>query len=213
MLILLTLLNISSQRIPRSFVSKYWEDISNPLHLLLPKSGEWEVKWRKVGADIWLIDNWKKFAEFYSLDEDNLLMFKYVGMSRFEVVIFHPTGLEIMYPLKEATLDHAENRNGNGNGNSSRHFKTAKSSLPRSCFSKKVKPNLRNQPNISEHVANRSARSRSIKEELDEQHGNGFHSTKFQKRGEMLDLYLFFLFCFIILKILSVTFVLFVFSL
>ncbi|XP_027938341.1 B3 domain-containing transcription factor VRN1-like [Vigna unguiculata] len=170
-------------RIPRSFVSKYWEDISNPLHLLLPKGGEWEVKWKKVGADVWLIEKWKKFAEFYSLDEDNLLMFKYVGNSQFEVVILHPTGLEIMYPLKEATLDHAENLNGNGNGNSSRHFKKTKSFLPRSHFSKKVKTNRRNQRNISEDVANGSALSRRIKDELNEQHANGFLGTKFHKRG------------------------------
>ncbi|XP_047169706.1 B3 domain-containing transcription factor VRN1-like [Vigna umbellata] len=166
-------------RIPRSFVSKYWQDISNPLHLLLPKGAEWEVKWRKVGADIWLFDKWKKFAEFYSLDENDLLMFKYVGMSRFELVILHQAGLEIMYPLKEATLDNAEN----GNGNSSLHFKKTKSSLPRCRFSKKVKTNCRNPPNISEDVTNRSGPSHSIKEELDEQNANGFHSTKFQKRG------------------------------
>ncbi|XP_014512003.1 B3 domain-containing transcription factor VRN1 isoform X1 [Vigna radiata var. radiata] len=166
-------------RIPRSFVSKYWQDISNPLHLLLPKGAEWEVKWRKVGADIWLIDKWKKFSEFYSLDENYILMFKYVGMSLFEVVILRQTGLEIMYPLKEATLDNAEN----GNGHSPLHFKKTKSSLPRCRFLKKVKTNCRNPPNISEDVANRSGPSRSIKEELIEQHANGFHSTKFQKRG------------------------------
>ncbi|KOM36394.1 hypothetical protein LR48_Vigan02g254400 [Vigna angularis] len=166
-------------RIPRSFVSKYWQDISNPLHLLLPKGAEWEVKWRKVGADIWLFDKWKKFAEFYSLDENDLLMFKYVGMSRFKVTILHQTGLEIMYPLKESNLDNAENVNGN----SSLHFKKTKSSLPRCRFSKKVKTNCRNPPNISEDVTNRSGPSHSIKEELDEQNANGFHSTKFQKRG------------------------------
>ncbi|WVY96613.1 hypothetical protein V8G54_028764 [Vigna mungo] len=166
-------------RIPRSFVSKYWQDISNPLHLLLPKGVEWEVKWRKVGADIWLIDKWKKFSEFYSLDEDNLLMFKYVGMSQFEVVILHQTGLEIMYPLKEATLDNVEN----GNGNSSLHFKKTKSSLQSCRFGKKVKTNCKNPRNISKDVANRSGPSQRIKEELDEQHANGFHSTKSQKRG------------------------------
>ncbi|WVY96612.1 hypothetical protein V8G54_028763 [Vigna mungo] len=166
-------------RIPRSFVSKYWQDISNPLHLLLPKGVKWEVKWRKVGADIWLIDKWKKFAEFYSLDENDILMFKYVGMSLFEVVILLQTGLEIMYPLKEATLDNAEN----GKGNSSLHFKKAKSSLQSCRFGKRVKTNCKNPHNISKDVANRSGPSHSIKEELDEQHTNGFHSTKFQKRG------------------------------
>ncbi|WVY96618.1 hypothetical protein V8G54_028769 [Vigna mungo] len=184
-------------RIPRSFVSKNWQNISNPLNLL-HKGAEWEVQWRKVGADIWLIEKWKKFAEFYSLDEDNLLMFKYVGMSRFEVVILHQTGLEIMYPLKEATLDNAEN----ANGNSSLHFKKTESSLPRCRFYKKVKTNHRNPPNISEDVANRSGPSQRIKDELDEQHTNGFHITNFQKRGDTLDLW-FFLFCFKILKILS----------
>ncbi|KAK7357872.1 hypothetical protein VNO80_17169 [Phaseolus coccineus] len=157
-------------RIPRSFVSKHWEDISNPLRLLLPEGGEWKVNWKKIGVDIWLIDKWKKFVEFYSLDQDNLLIFKYVGMSQFEVVILDQSGLEIVYPLMEANLDAAEN------GNSSCQFKKGESSLPGSHFSKKVKANnRRNQPNISTDVENMRAQSQRFKVE--------FHGTKLQTRG------------------------------
>ena len=77
----------------------HWEGISNPVLLLLPKGAEWNVKWKKLDADIWLIDEWKKFAEFCSLDQEHLLVFKYVGKSRFQVVTFDQNGLEMQYPL------------------------------------------------------------------------------------------------------------------
>ncbi|ESW14812.1 hypothetical protein PHAVU_007G019400, partial [Phaseolus vulgaris] len=151
-----------------SFVSKYWEDMSNPLLLLLPKGGEWKVKWKKIGVDIWLIENWKKFVEFYSLDQDNLLIFKYVGVSQFEVVILDQSGLEIFYPLMEAKLD--------DNGTCSCKFKKAESSLPGSHFSKKVEANnRRNQPDITPDVENVRAESQRFKVD--------FHGTQVETRG------------------------------
>jgi len=160
-------------------VSKYWEDMSNPLLLLLPKGGEWKVKWKKIGVDIWLIENWKKFVEFYSLDQGNLLVFKYVGVSQFEVVILDQSGLEIFYPLMEAKLDDAEN------GTCSCKFKKAESSLPGSHFSKKVEANnRRNQPDITQDVENVRAESQRFKVD--------FHGTQVETRGGMLKLHFFF---------------------
>jgi len=62
-------------------VGKYWKDISNSMLLVFSKGGRWKVQWKKIGVDIWLIDEWKKFVDFYCLDQDNLFMFKYVGRS------------------------------------------------------------------------------------------------------------------------------------
>nr|KYP69179.1 B3 domain-containing protein REM9 [Cajanus cajan] len=92
------------QRIPRNFVNKCWEGISNPILLLLPNGAKWEINWKTLDADVWLVDNWKKFVLFYSLDQNHLLVFRYVGMSRFQVVILNQSGLEIGYPLMEETL-------------------------------------------------------------------------------------------------------------
>ncbi|KAH1035532.1 hypothetical protein GLYMA_20G108200v4 [Glycine max] len=66
-----------------SFVNKCWEGrISNPVHLMLPNGDKRYVKWKKLDADVLLIEDWKKFAEAYSLDHDHLLVFKYVGKSQ-----------------------------------------------------------------------------------------------------------------------------------
>ena len=129
-----TILTISSwQRIPRSFVNKCWEGISNPVLLLLPNGVEWKVKWKKLDADILLIEDWKEFAEFCSLDKDHLLVFEYLRKSQFLVVIFDQNGLEMEYPLMGGTLD------GDEKGNSLCQHKRAKSPLPFSSSIKKVK--------------------------------------------------------------------------
>ncbi|XP_020211029.2 B3 domain-containing transcription factor VRN1-like [Cajanus cajan] len=127
-------------RIPRNFVNKCWEGISNPILLLLPNGAKWEINWKTLDADVWLVDNWKKFVLFYSLDQNHLLVFRYVGMSRFQVVILNQSGLEIGYPLMEETL------HGEENGNSLLERKKAKSSLPLSPCSKKVKINPIKEP-------------------------------------------------------------------
>ncbi|KAJ1436299.1 DNA-binding barrel domain superfamily [Sesbania bispinosa] len=95
-------------RIPRRFVSNYWEGMSNPLNFLLPDGAKWEVTWEKRGDDVWLGNNWKKFASFYSLDHEHLLMFKYQRKSQFQVVICDQSGLEIGYPVFKGTFDAQE---------------------------------------------------------------------------------------------------------
>ena len=66
-------------------MNKCWEGMSNPTLLLLPNGAKWKVKWKKLDADVGLIDDWKKFAEAYSLDQDHLLVFKYVGSQSFKL--------------------------------------------------------------------------------------------------------------------------------
>ncbi|KAK7343346.1 hypothetical protein VNO77_12011 [Canavalia gladiata] len=122
-------------RIPRSFVHNCWKGVSNPVHLLLPNGAKWEVNWKKLDSEVWLTNNWKKFAEFYALDEDYLLVFRYVGKSRFQVVIFDQSALEIRYPL----LDAEENVD------SLRQSKRPKSPLPFSP-TKKIKTNPNEEP-------------------------------------------------------------------
>jgi len=173
-----TILTISSwQRIPRSFVNKYWEGISNPVLLLLPKGAEWNVKWKKLDADIWLIDEWKKFAEFCSLDQEHLLVFKYVGKSRFQVVTFDQNGLEMQYPLMSETLL---------DGNSICQRKRAKSPFSHSPSIKKVKTNPRKEPaNYPSHdVKTEPAQSQRANVELSKNfHADDLVKAKPKKRG------------------------------
>ncbi|XP_027364811.1 B3 domain-containing transcription factor VRN1-like [Abrus precatorius] len=144
-------------RIPRSFVNKCWEEISNPIVLLLPNGAKWEVKWKRPDVDVWLSNDWKKFSEFYALDENHLLVFRYVGKSRFHVVILDQSALEIKYPLlEEATFDDEKG------DNSSRHNKRQKSPLAFSSFTKKIKTNPTKEPQCyhSQDVETKHAQSR-----------------------------------------------------
>jgi len=120
-------------------VNKYWEEISNPMFLLLPNRTKWEVNWKKIDADVWLIDKWKKFAESFCLDEEHVVVFRYVGKSEFKVVILDQGGLEIVYPSMEGPLEGADN------GNRFARRKRAKFHSP-SSPSKKVKTNPRKEP-------------------------------------------------------------------
>lgn len=132
-----------------------------------------------------MIDDWKKFAEAYSLDLDHLLVFKYVGRSEFQVVILDQSGLEMSYPLTEATLD------GEDNGNSLPQSKRASSPLPFSPSTKKVKTNTRKETNAyplqDEDVETKCAQSKR---------------NKAKKRGVEVDFFSS-LFCFL-LKVLKV---------
>ncbi|RZB89516.1 B3 domain-containing transcription factor VRN1 [Glycine soja] len=147
------------QRIPRSFVNKCWEGISNPVVLVLPNGAEWKVNWKRLDLDVWLIDEWKKFAQVLSLDKDHLMVFRYVGNSQFQVVILDQSGLEVGYPLINATLDGEET----GNVFHQRK-KRAKSPLPISPSTKKVKTNPRKEPtNPGQDVETRHAESERTK--------------------------------------------------
>ncbi|KAL2324004.1 hypothetical protein Fmac_023062 [Flemingia macrophylla] len=158
-------------RIPRGFVNECWEGISNPLRLLLPNGAKWNVSWKKHDADIWLTDKWKKFADFYSLDQDHLLVFRYVGKSQFHVVILDQTGLEIGYPLM-----HDGEENGN---NSLRQSKRAKPPVPLSCSIKKLKTNPRKEPKSypCQGVETRGTQSRRA-------HTEDSHNAMPKVRGE-----------------------------
>ncbi|XP_057732009.1 B3 domain-containing protein LOC_Os12g40080-like [Arachis stenosperma] len=101
-------------RIRRSFVSEHWQGISSPVLLVLPNGSEWKMDWEKRDADVCFVQGWKKFAEFYSLEKEQVLMFKYEGKSRFNVIILGRSGLEREYPLLNGTLE------AEGSGNSKR---------------------------------------------------------------------------------------------
>ncbi|KAH1035530.1 hypothetical protein GYH30_055485 [Glycine max] len=165
-------------RIPRSFVNKCWEGMSNPVVLLLRNGAEWKVKWKKLDVDVWLIDDWKEFAGFCCLDQDHLLVFKYMGKSRFQVVIFYQNGLEMQYPLMEETID----------GNSLCQPKRAKSPLPFSSSIKKVKTNPRKEPSSypghDHDVKTEPAQSQRRKVELSKKfHADDLDDAKPKKRG------------------------------
>ncbi|KAL2347920.1 hypothetical protein Fmac_001920 [Flemingia macrophylla] len=98
--------------IPTSFVEQYGKELSNTIMLKLPNGDKWKVHLTKSDRnDMWLEKGWKKFRKHYSLDYGHFLVFKYEGGSQFQILILHPSGLEIDYPTSESSTNDEEETN------------------------------------------------------------------------------------------------------
>ncbi|KAL6273822.1 hypothetical protein ACE6H2_024514 [Prunus campanulata] len=97
-------------RIPKNFVMKYGDDLSNPVSLELPSgSGSaWKVDLRRLDGEVWFDKGWADFSEFYSLDRGHWLVFGYQGNSKFQVCIFDRTCTEIDYPLRKQEMEETD---------------------------------------------------------------------------------------------------------
>ncbi|KAK9285079.1 hypothetical protein L1049_024264 [Liquidambar formosana] len=101
--------------IPKKFVRKYGECLSNFVYLKVPGGAIWRVELIKRDHEVWLQRGWEEFAEYYSIGFGHFLVFRYEGNSRFQVLIFDKTALEIEYPLnatqlgEEPKLEESEN--------------------------------------------------------------------------------------------------------
>lgn len=185
-------------------MSEYWEAMSNPIFLLLPNGANWEVTWKKHGADVWLTNDWKNFAKFYSLDQGHLLVFTYERRSRFQVLIFDQGGLEIRYPLPQASLDDGTEENDqsvnsfeNFDGFSRRQGKRPKSPIPFSHSSKKMKTFPREKPKCyprHDVETTNKCQSQRSKLEMERFHAD-FGNTKSKNKGTIF----FFLLSFVCL--------------
>ena len=84
---------------PRKFVEKYGEGLSNAIYLKSPNGAKWKLNLLKIDGKIWFEKGWKEFAGHYSLAHGHLLLFRYEKTSLFEVHIFDKSALEIKYPF------------------------------------------------------------------------------------------------------------------
>jgi hypothetical protein len=55
---------------------------------------------KKCGNGVFIGNKWQQFAEYYSIGYGSYLSFKYEGNSKFSVIIFDITSVEICYPFK-----------------------------------------------------------------------------------------------------------------
>jgi hypothetical protein len=83
---------------PRKFVDKYGEGLSNAIYLKTPNGAKWTLNLVKSDGKIWFEKGWKEFAEHHSLAHGHLLLFKYERTSHFYVHVFEKSALEISYP-------------------------------------------------------------------------------------------------------------------
>ncbi|GAU41883.1 hypothetical protein TSUD_367480 [Trifolium subterraneum] len=93
-------------RLPKKFVKKHWEGISNPVVLKLPNGDQHKISWVKRDGDIWLQKNWENIAKF--LKFGYAVVFKYIEKIRrsyFKVKIFGLNTLEIDYSTIPMFID------------------------------------------------------------------------------------------------------------
>jgi hypothetical protein len=85
---------------PRKFVEKYGEGLSNAIYLKTPNGAKWKLNLVNSDGKIWFEKGWKEFAEYHSLAHGHLVLFRYEKTSLFEVHIFDKSALEINYPFQ-----------------------------------------------------------------------------------------------------------------
>ncbi|KAK9038800.1 hypothetical protein V6N11_023653 [Hibiscus sabdariffa] len=92
--------------IPRKFVKKYGNGLSNSVLLTVPSGDTWHVELTKSDGVVWLQNGWQEVVEFYSLKNGYFLVFKYEGNGKFMLLIFDMSASEIEYPCKSHIEDH-----------------------------------------------------------------------------------------------------------
>ncbi|XP_004305403.1 PREDICTED: B3 domain-containing transcription factor VRN1-like isoform X1 [Fragaria vesca subsp. vesca] len=101
-------------RIPKKFVMKYGQDVSNSARLKLPSGAEWQVELTRCNGKVWFEKGWPEFSKFFSLDYGNFLVFRYEGNSVFQVCIFDRTATEIDYPIAMPGMEETDHEDEEG---------------------------------------------------------------------------------------------------
>ncbi|KAL5078468.1 hypothetical protein RYX36_017452 [Vicia faba] len=92
-------------RIPNEFVTRFGKELGDVAEITVPDGCVWEMKLKKRNENIYLSTKWQEFAKHYSLEYGCYLSFKYEGKSKFSVVIFDATSVEICYPFEVETSE------------------------------------------------------------------------------------------------------------
>lgn len=91
------------QMIPKKFVRIHGKNLNDEIFLNVPNGPVWSIKLKRHKNEVCLKNGWPEFAKFYSICFGYLLVFEYQGDSKFQVLIFHPSAVEIDYPLTNTT--------------------------------------------------------------------------------------------------------------
>ncbi|KAL1833940.1 hypothetical protein ACET3Z_003591 [Daucus carota] len=93
----------SKLMIPKKFASIHRKNLDDKISLKVPSGSVWPIKLKRHKNKVWLQKGWPEFAEHYSIGFGYLLVFEYQGNSKFQVLVFDPSGLETDYPLTSTT--------------------------------------------------------------------------------------------------------------
>ncbi|KAK1369035.1 hypothetical protein POM88_035127 [Heracleum sosnowskyi] len=84
---------------PKKFIRISGKYLKDSVSLNAPSGLEWSVEVKRQKGKVWLQNGWPDFANFYAIRFGYLLVFEYKGDSKFQVLIFDPSSVEIDYPL------------------------------------------------------------------------------------------------------------------
>ncbi|XP_031481405.1 B3 domain-containing transcription factor VRN1-like isoform X2 [Nymphaea colorata] len=83
-----------SAEIPQNFVQRIVREQHETVFLRGPSGTVWNVQLKKAGGRFSFENGWQEFVEQHSLNENDVLVFRYDGASQFSVQIFDDTGCE-----------------------------------------------------------------------------------------------------------------------
>eukprot|EP00268_Persea_americana_P018357 TRINITY_DN19129_c0_g1_i3.p1 TRINITY_DN19129_c0_g1~~TRINITY_DN19129_c0_g1_i3.p1 ORF type:complete len:480 (+),score=94.54 TRINITY_DN19129_c0_g1_i3:288-1727(+) len=98
--------------IPRRFIQKFREELSDVALLKGPSGRVWRVELKETDGIVYFLKGWKEFVDSHSLSIGYLLVFRYDGNSQFNVLIFDRSACEKEYPY--ATENDEESCSNNG---------------------------------------------------------------------------------------------------
>uniref|UniRef100_A0A2N9JCA9 TF-B3 domain-containing protein n=1 Tax=Fagus sylvatica TaxID=28930 RepID=A0A2N9JCA9_FAGSY len=84
-------------KIPKKFIRKYGQGLSNQAFLKLPNGAQWKVELTEGDGEVWLQKGWLEFVKYNSVRQGNFMIFRYEGNSDFYVLIFDESATEIDY--------------------------------------------------------------------------------------------------------------------
>ncbi|KAL3525741.1 hypothetical protein ACH5RR_014113 [Cinchona calisaya] len=87
-------------KIPAKFMRKYGDNLKEMVWLKVPTGVAWPVELLHTDNGTWLHKGWQEFAEYYSIEKFQFLVFRYDENSHFHVLIFDNTASEIDYPIE-----------------------------------------------------------------------------------------------------------------
>lgn len=76
------------QAIPQKFATNLREKLAGTVSLKGPSGVQWKVGLTANDDTLYFRDGWKEFVEDHSLVENDVVILKYIGESRFDVLMF-----------------------------------------------------------------------------------------------------------------------------
>ncbi|CAJ2652500.1 unnamed protein product [Trifolium pratense] len=102
-------IHVKQIRIPDEFITRFGNELKNVATIAVPDGCVWEMELKKCDEHVFFCNRWQEFVEYYSIGYGCYLSFKYEGNSKFRVIIFDATSVEICYPFKTPSTNEEPN--------------------------------------------------------------------------------------------------------